>query len=171
MIRIVILLFLTIPLLFSQACAQNKPYVSPEGGFSIDLPSTPSEVKDAQLAVIGGKKLGWKNDKASFTVSYADTPGASSANAESIVMGSADAYIAAMPKSADNIVKNKVSLEGHPGVEVKSREKDGFTVMTRYYVVDKRLYCVVAMWMGGPNDNYAIRTINSFKVLNPAAFQ
>jgi hypothetical protein len=171
MVRIIILLSLTIPLLFIHACAQNKSFVSSEGGFSIDLTAPPFEEKNAPEATLGGKKLKWRNEGVLFTVSYVDKADARNEDAEATVTVSADGYTGAIPKSAEIIARNKIVLDGHPGVEVKAREKDGFTVIARYYMVDKRLYCIMAMWPAGPNDEYALKTIDSFKVIKPATVQ
>jgi hypothetical protein len=171
MVRIIILLSFTIPLLFIQACAQNKPFVSSEGQFSIDLPGTPAEEKNAREEAFGGKKLGWRNKEILFTVSYVNSPDARKEDAEATVEVSANGYIGAIPKSAEIVSKIKITLDGYPGVEVKTSEKDGFTVIARYYMVEKRMYCITAMWTAGPNDDYAVKTINSFKVIKPATVQ
>lgn len=104
-------------------------------------------------------------------VSYADSPDAKKENAEGAVAASAEGYIGAIPKAAQIISKDKITLDGYPGFEVKSRESDGFTVIARYYMVEKRLYGITAMWMAGKNDDYAIKTINSFKVAKPTTTQ
>jgi hypothetical protein len=72
-----------------------------------------------------------------------------------------------IPKTGEVVSRNKITLGGYPGVEVKVREKDGFTVITRYYVVAKRTYCVMAMWTARPVDRYVAETLDSFKVLAP----
>jgi len=171
MIRFLILLSFTTPLLFIQACAQNKPFVSTEGRFSIDLPGTPMEEKNAREAAFGGKKLGWRERGVLFTVSYVDHPDTKNEDAEKIVEASADIYVTVIPKTGEIVARNKMTLDGYPGVEVKSREKDSFTVIARYYVVEKRTYCLMAMWTAGPNDDHVVKTLNSFKVIKPPAVQ
>jgi hypothetical protein len=126
----------------------------------------PGEEKNAAEARLGGKKLGWRTEKALFTVSYVDKPGASVEDAERTVSASADGFIAAIPKTGEVKARNKISLHGHPGVEVKVQEKDGFTVVTQYYLANQRLYCIVAMWTAGPNDDYVRSTLDSFQVIN-----
>lgn len=163
MFRFITLLFF-VPLLFIESCAQNKSFVSSEGRFSIDLQTTPTEDKNSAEARLGGKKLWWKNERASFMVSYADNPDAKKEYAESAVIASADGYSSAIPKAAESISRKKIALDGHPGVEVASREKDGYTVIARYYMVDTRLYCIMALWTAGPNDTDVLRTLDSFKV-------
>ena len=165
MTRLIFLSAFIIPFLFLHTCAQRGPFVSSEGGFSIDLPGAPGEDKNAGETKLGGKKLGWRDERALFTVSYVDTPNAKVEDGERIVSASADGYISALPKAAEVTSRNKISLDGDPGIEVKTREKDGFTVITRYYMVRQRLYCVVAMWMAGSNDDYVLKKIDSFKVI------
>ncbi len=168
MFRLAILLSLTIVLFLTQACAQSKTFVSSEGRFSIDLQEVPAEEKNAQLDLRNAKKLWWRNGRATFSVLFADVPDAKKEDAESMVAASADRYIGAIPKAAEIVSKSKITLDGYPGFEVKSREKDGFIVINRYYLVEKRFYGVNVMWMAGPNDDYAVKTLDSFKVLKPA---
>ena len=127
------------------------------------------EEKNSREAAFGGKKLGWRDERGLFTVSYADHPDTKNEDAEKIAEASADIYISLIPKAGEIVARNKITLDGYPGVEVKAREKDGFTVIARYYIVEKRTYCVMAMWMAGPNDDSVIKTINSFKAIKPAA--
>lgn len=171
MLRFVTPLTFAILFLFVHACAQKGPFVSSEGRFSIDLPGTPAEEINSRESAFGGKKLGWRNQGALFTVSYADRQDANNENAEKIVEASADGYISVIPKTGEVVSRNKITLDGYPGVEVVSREKDGFTVITRYYLVEKRIYCVVAMWTAGSADDYVRKTVDSFKLIKPATGQ
>lgn len=164
MFRIITLLSFTIPLLFIQACAQNKSFVSHEGRFSIDLNGTPSEDKNSVEAKLGGKKLWWKAEHSTFMVSYADNPNAKKENAEGAVIAAADGYSSAIPKAAEIVSRKKIALDGYPGFEVTSREKDGYTAIARYYMVDTRLYCIMALWSEGPNNTGVLRTLDSFKI-------
>ena len=149
----------------SPACAQSKTFVSSEGRFSIDLGVKPTEVRNSAEASVGGKKLWWKTGTSTFSVSYVDNPNATAERANKAVHSSADAYIAAIPRSAEVVSRNEIQLDGYPGVEVRSREPDGYTVVTRYYMAGTRLYCVMALWMAGANDTVVLKTLDSFKVL------
>ncbi|HMQ03429.1 MAG TPA: hypothetical protein PKD26_05900 [Pyrinomonadaceae bacterium] len=158
-------IFLLIVLVFSvQACAQSKVYVSSEGRFSIDLNFTPTEDRNSAESKLGGKKLWWRTESASFMVSFADNLDAKKEFAESAVNASADGYIGAIPKSAKVVSRKNIGIDGYPGVEIVSRESDGYTVVTRYFMVDTRLYCTMALWTAGRNDLDVIRTLDSFKV-------
>ncbi|MBX3300274.1 MAG: hypothetical protein KF736_12520 [Acidobacteria bacterium] len=84
--------------------------------------------------------------------------------AEGAVNASADAFLGAIPKSAELVSRKKILIDGYPGIEVKVREPDGYTVLTRYYMVETRLYCVMALWNAGRNDADVIKTVDSFKV-------
>ena len=156
--------FLVAILLTGQSCAQNKVFVSPEGKFSIDLNSTPTEDKNSAEAKLGGKKLWWRIDGASYMVSYADNPSAKKELAEGAVNASAEGYTGSIPKSAEVVSRKNIELNGYPGVEVRSRESDGYTVVTRYYMVETRLYCAMALWTAGRNDSEVIRKLDSFEV-------
>jgi hypothetical protein len=164
MFRFVALLFF-VPLLLIESCAQNKSYVSTEGKFSIDLLTTPTEERNASETKLGGKKLWWKNERATFMVSYAVNTEAKKEFAERAVEASADAYSSAIPKAAEIVSRKKITLDGFPGIEVISREKDGYTATTRYFMVDTRLYCIMALAFSGPNDSYVTKTLNSFKLI------
>lgn len=90
MLRIVSHVLFVISLLTVQACAQNRPFVSSEGRFSIDLSSSPTEDKNSAEARVGGKKLWWRTAGVSFMVSYADNPNAKRELAEDAVNAAAD---------------------------------------------------------------------------------
>lgn len=164
MLRLFSISLVTVLLFTSQACAQNKVFVSSEGRFSIDLNSMPTEDKNSAEARQGGKKLWWRSEGTSFMVSYADNLDAKGEFAEGAVNASADGYIGAIPKSAEVVSRKSIELNGYPGVEVRSRESDGYTVVTRYYMVETRLYCTMALWTAGRKDPDVIRTLDSFKV-------
>lgn len=166
MLQLFSIFLVTVQLLTVQACGQNKVFVSPEGRFSIDLNSTPTEEKNSAEAKLGGKKMWWRTDGASFMVSYAENPDTKKEFAESAVSASADGYIGAIPKSAEVVSRKNIELNGYPGVEIRSRESDGYSVVTRYYMVETRLYCTMALWTAGPKDADVIRTLDSFKVNN-----
>jgi hypothetical protein len=166
MLRKIALIFFTISLLLIQGCAQSEPFMSSEGKFSIDISTKPDEDKNSAEAKLGGKKLWWRLEHATFMVSYADNPDAKKENAERAVMASADGFSLTIPKGAEIISRKNVVLEGYPGVEIMSREKDGYTAVARYYMVDTRLYCIMALWSAGRNDQKVSRTLNSFKVLD-----
>ncbi len=164
MLRLFSTLLVTILLFAVQSCAQNKVFVSNEGNFAIDLDSPPSEDKNSAEAKLGGKKMWWRTEGASFMVSYVDNPDAKKELAESAVNASADGYIGSIPKSAEVVSRRKIELSGFPGVEIKSRERDGFTAVTRYFMVETRLYCTMALWTAGRNDSDVMRRLDSFKV-------
>ena len=163
MLRRITLISSAIALLFIQACAQSGPFVSSEGRFSLDLHTTPIEDKNSAESKIGGKKFWWRTERATFSVSYADNPEAKKEYAERAVIASADGYSSAIPKAAEIISRKKIELDGYPGIEVTSREKDGHTAVARYYMVDTRLYCILALWSAGLNDQWVLKTLDSFK--------
>lgn len=164
MLRKLTLISFAVPLLFVQACAQKAPFTSSEGRFSINLLTTPTDDKNSGEAKAGGKTLIWETVGGTFIVSYVDKPGAKKELAETDVTASAEAYIAAMPKAGEIVSRKNIKLDGYPGTEVKSREKDGYTVVARYYMVEKRLYHLMALWSEGPNDAAVMKALDSFKV-------
>ena len=164
MVRIVSMLLFAVLMLTVQSCAQNKLFVSSDGRFSIDLNSSPSEDKNSAEARVGGKKMWWRTEGVSFMVSYADNPNAKKELAEGAVNAAADGYLGAIPKSAQLVSRTSIDLNGYPGIEVWSRESDGYTAVTRYFMVETRLYCTMALWTAGPLDADVIRRLDSFKV-------
>src|SRR5690606_9253343 len=99
-----------------------------------------------------------------FMVSYSVNPDAKKELAENAVSASADAYSLAIPKAAEILSRRKITLDDYPGVEIISREKGGYTATTRYFMVDTRLYCIMALAFSGPNNSYVTKTLNSFKL-------
>lgn len=162
--RYITLVCLWITILFIHSCAQNTSFVSAEGKFSIDLANSPVEDKNSPEARMGGKKLWWKTEGASFMVSYVDNQDAKEDLGESVVKVAADGYISALPKAAEIVSRKNIELEGYPGVEIMSKEKDGYTAVTRYYMAKTRLYCVMALWSSGSNDEGVIRIVDSFQI-------
>ena len=145
-----------------------QPYISNEGGFSVDLPLPPSE--ETESIALGGTEFEWKliegrnftapND--SYSVGYTDVL------SEDLQAG-ADALLNRVGTNlierwrAQNVVESgrEISLDGNPGRSFVGTTNDGQIIAVRFYLVGQRMYGV-----GVLSDNIANinRFLDSFEV-------
>jgi hypothetical protein len=152
--------------------ARENSFVSTDGRFSIALPKTIEKVSTVLgEAKVPAQRYKWRVEEvqATFMILHTDVPLAKKEEGVERVETAADGYIGALPGTATVTSRRNVTLDGNPGVEVKSREKDGLVVVNRYYMANTRLYCVQAMWMSGPQDDRVLKILDSFKITRTAA--
>lgn len=145
-----------------------QPYVSEEGGFSVDLPLEPSD--ETESITLDGTKFKWNiiegrnftapND--SYSVGYTDV------SSQDLQAG-ADALLNRVGSNlierwrAQNVVESgrELSLDGNPGRSFVGTTNDGQIIAVRFYLVGQRIYGV-----GVLSDNIAniSRFLDSFEV-------
>ncbi|MBI3824319.1 MAG: hypothetical protein HY289_16755 [Planctomycetes bacterium] len=144
---------LALPLVLG-AAQDAKPFTSPEGRFSVMMPSEPTK-KEQQVKTATGElkvTLWIAEGKADsyFVVSYSDFP------AKGFKKGDEDKRLDQACKGAVDSARGKlrgeekaIKLDGkHPGREI-AIEKDGEIIARmRVYLVDQRLYQVMVLGNG-----------------------
>lgn len=145
-----------------------QPYISQEGGFSVDLPMQPTD--ETESIELGGTEFDWKviegrNFTApddSYSVAYTDV------SSEDLQAGT-DALLNRVGTNlikrwrAENVIESgrELSLDGNPGRSFVGTTKDGQIVAVRFYLVGQRMYGV-----GVLSDNLTniSRFLDSFEV-------
>lgn len=128
-----------------------QPFVSEEGGFSVDLPMAP--VFTPQQVEYQGTLLDWwqyvgynlyaPQDRYGFA--YTDLPdGLATDDADALLENVAILVLSEL--SAPNLATNgtAISLDGMPGREYSLTKPSGQTYVLRLFLVDQRLYGLLA---------------------------
>jgi hypothetical protein len=124
---------------------QTAPYSSKEGGFKIQFPAQPREMKsktpNGDSTMYAAEKEGVR-----YAVSWIDLPRGSLDTAEK-VEGYLDEVAKAFAKVASKIKsQEKITLDKHPGRELRAESVVG-EMRVRWYLVNGRLFQVM---LAGP---------------------
>ena len=123
-----------------------KPFSSPEGGFTVLMPGTPTleqeTINDPQLGSVNlNGFIGERPDEAIYMVVYADLP-------SNVVLtpDDADTLLQSLIREFSNdpgdrlLNQQTINLGNYPGKEVKVEHIGGVTGRYRIYLVNQRLY-------------------------------
>jgi hypothetical protein len=145
-----------------------QPYVSEEGGFSVDLPLEPTD--ETESIELGGTEFEWNiiegrnflapND--SYAVGYTDVSSQDLQAGEDALLNQVGSNLIERWR-AQNVVESgrELSLDGNPGRSFVGTTADGQIIAVRFYLVGQRVYGVGAL-----SDNIAniSRFLDSFEV-------
>lgn len=150
------------------------PFVSGKGGFSIALPAKPTEETGTDRGPGGepaDKSLTWwLTDSQVFSVSYVDSKAVSKEDGIARVKASADGLIGMLDSKGGKLVSRRdIAVGEHFGVEVRYSLKQGAVAITRYYIVDKRMFIITTIWLPDADDKDELKILDSFKIISPAA--
>ena len=179
MLRLALITALTIAIL-SPAQRESRPagdagrFVSLEGRFSISLPDTFNK-KTILIPTPVGKAYGnlyqWKTNEGVVGVDYADAiePITDPDAVKQFFDGATERFKKFVVENNGNVgVVKKITLDKYPGIEQRANINMG-PFIERTYLVSRRIYQVLVIVMNGQQDeNTAVRTIDSFKVLSDA---
>jgi len=128
-----------------------QPYVSEDGGFSVNLPMTPDP--ETEATTWAGKQFEWtviesrsftaSND--SYAVAYTDVSTEDLQNGEDALLEQVGANLVERLQPQAVIESGReLSLDGHPGRSFVATTEDGQIVGVNFYLVGQRLYGVGA---------------------------
>lgn len=152
------------------------PFVSPEGRFSIALPTVTSGVKPLSVDTAVGKMQGeassWKMKEGNFTVGYVD---ASQAIDDTVTTAKIFASIrdglASLASSRNGKItaEKQIEIDKHPMLEVKL-ELPQAVFWQRCYVASSRLYQIVLIVRPEQlaDEAVALKVLDTFKILTEA---
>jgi hypothetical protein len=147
-----------------------QEYNSEDGSYAIMMPTRPAHFTQTQQSVVGDLEVhmmaaDMHNDGA-FMVGHADYPGDSYAvSADELLDMSAQGAVNST--EATLLGKKKISLDGHPGLELELslRKLKGRTVTRVYWVAPRRIYIMFASAPSSPETNARLATfLNSLRL-------
>ncbi|MCC7343337.1 MAG: hypothetical protein IT573_00260 [Deltaproteobacteria bacterium] len=152
------------------ASAQGKwrDFSSPEGGFSVSLPGKPSLTQSVHKSFVGAVKESTytaKSGGVTYSASYSELPGIA------VTLGGSHTIF---NKAKDGLLKeaggsenafDAISLGKIEGRELSFTLNGGGSGRARFFLVDKRLYVIVASGRASAAAAM-IKFLNSFKLLS-----
>ena len=141
-------------------------FTSVEGRFKIDLPPTKSETEVDESKGYNDTSFKWFIlNRGHFQVSYFDSPHVleTPENSEALINNFREAT---RSTSGEVEVDAEIRLSGHPGRELRIKDKHSYRI-ERFYVVNKRLYMVNAFVPDELNcglDN-VLKRLDSFELI------
>src|SRR5205823_287785 len=124
-----------------------KPFTSKEGGFSVSFPGTPQASTQKVDTALGAIEIhllvvGRGEDEA-YVVSYNDYPADATKDPDTVLTGAQKGALTNM--KAELKSEKKITLSGHPGREYTGSGENGTQVNGRVYLVENRLYQMIAL--------------------------
>jgi hypothetical protein len=118
-----------------------QPFTPQQGKFTVLMPGVPEET---QKAGVSGFEVNRSQDSVIYGVSYIDFPIAPKDREGGVT----EVFVGTKTGFEENrhvlVSDRAVELQGHPGREMKFTRADGVVTHCRVYVVNQRLYLVVA---------------------------
>ncbi|MCC6272340.1 MAG: hypothetical protein IT572_02635 [Deltaproteobacteria bacterium] len=148
--------------------AKWQTFSSPEGNFSVAMPGNPQLTQSVHKSFVGAVKESTYTIKAggvTYSASYSELPGIA------VALGGSHTIF---NKAKDGLLKeaggsenafNEINLGKNEGRELSFTLNGGGGGKARFFLVDKRLYVIVA---SGPTSAAAAMSkfLNSFKLLS-----
>ncbi|MCD8487196.1 MAG: hypothetical protein LRZ84_10815 [Desertifilum sp.] len=125
-------------------------FSSPNGGFSILMPGTPQPVVQQTVNLPEGQVtsslFGSRTEDSAYIVGYSDLPGAAIASAADRQL-LFDSFLEGFARSINGQVvgQNPIQLNRYEGREFEVQMNEGITAIGRVYLVEQRLYQMVAV--------------------------
>ena len=148
-----------------------QTYAAPDGTFSIELPSKPT-VETSQTPVEGGGNITFHLINATttggkvYSCSYADFENANPKPPDQVLESARDGSLGKVQGTL--VSQNQLTVQGFPGLQFQARVRGNSLMDSRYLLVGKRLYMMMAVATAGrKSEPKAVqRMFDSFK-LNP----
>lgn len=143
-----------------------KEFTSEEGGFSVHMPGEPTYNVQPAPTAQGTVQIHMfliEHGVMAYGVMYNDVLG-EIMDVQKFLDDRRDAAVKTV--SGTMLAEKSISLEGHPGREIKLKTADNIQYTGRLYLVDGRLYQVIATAPAGVNADAATsKLMESFKLL------
>jgi hypothetical protein len=146
---------------------------SPEGGFSVLMPAQPTATDSTGTSSGGGPftnhMLSVQDSKRIYAAMWSDYPPNTKHDVPATIKAERNGFLRSM--NAKLISETTISLHGYDGNEFTAEVEDGSAVKGRVYIVDNRLYMLIAVDTKGNGDQPSVeRFLTSFelKKVDPA---
>ena len=146
----------------------NARFVSLDGGFSIDLPTSIDQgVRPVGSMSTGAATYTWKVPEGDFTVGFVNE--IRGANDAFLVLNElADTVSASIAKAGGTLTERiEFNSSGNPGIQLKIARSDSFSI-NRFILVNDRLYILSVNWKEG-TESSRVRILDSFEVIDTKA--
>ncbi|HAZ47571.1 MAG TPA: hypothetical protein DDW76_03580 [Cyanobacteria bacterium UBA11369] len=142
-----------------------KEFSSSEGKFAVSMPGTPKQETETDEDGLTSHSftVELENPDSAYLVTYYDVPEVAKATPEQIkelLDGAPDAF--AKGGNANLTRSQNIILDGNPGREFEFTSTEGFSGKGRVYLVQERLFLVVAI---APQSQSIQRFLDSFRLL------
>ena len=142
-----------------------KEFSSSEGKFTVSMPGTPKQETETDEDGLTSHSftVELENPDSAYLVTYYDVPEVAKATPEQIqelLDGAPDAF--AKGGNAELTRSQNIILDGNPGREFEFTSTEGFSGKGRVYLVEERLFLVVAI---APQRQNIQRFLDSFRLL------
>jgi len=143
-----------------------KEFTSEEGGFSVLMPGEPTYSVQPAPTAQGSVQIHMyllEHGVMAYGVMYNDVLG-EIIDVQKFLDERRDAAVKTV--SGSQVTEKSISIEGQPGREIKFNTADNIQYTGRLYLVDGRLYQVIATAPAGVNaDAATAKLMDSFKIL------
>ena len=142
-----------------------KEFSSSEGKFAVSMPGTPKQETETDEDGLTSHSftVELENPNSAYLVTYYDVPEVAKATPEQIkelLDGTPDAF--AKGGNAQLTRSQNIILDGNPGREFEFTSTEGFSGKGRVYLVEERLFLVVAI---APQSQNIQQFLDSFRLL------
>jgi hypothetical protein len=146
--------------------AQTKAkFVSPDGGFTIDLPKEGLQGVDPVGDLNSGAgTYAWMTDNGQFSVSYLENAFPASSANESLKALAAMILKSPINAAAVVVSRRQFEKDGNPTIELRLKRQGG-SAINRLIVVKRRLYVLTADWVEG-DGAAATSALDSFQLVD-----
>lgn len=153
--------------------AGSETFTSLEGRFRITLPKqisgyTPQSANTPE-GRIEGSMFNWNTAEGMFIVGYTERPEAVETMGKRALDILRDSAIAGTQGKGKLLGETDITLEGHPGRELRVEFPDGFGI-ARMYLVGRRIYQAIGILPTAKKaqEPAVLKILDSFKLLSPS---
>jgi hypothetical protein len=144
----------------------NTRFVSPDGGFKIELPSEASHgvLPVGNLSNEAGSYT-WKIPEGKITISFVEGIHGFNDGFE-VVNDFGDSVTASLVKTEGKVMeRTEFSFDGHPGLELRIKRNSGSSI-NRFILVGDRLYILTANFTRDDNDFRLLQILDTFQTMD-----
>ena len=162
--KLFLIVAITIAIFGCQMSTPLTEFVSEEGNFSVMMPGTPTEESESTAEGIDIHMFSAESGSTAYVVGYSDFPQEiiDVTDPEMLLGFAQDGAVG----SGALISEAPITLNGYPGKDLKFEEaSEGLIIYARIYLVDNRLYQVIATTEDSDMPTEISEFLDSFKLL------
>jgi hypothetical protein len=154
---------LTAPAAMAAEASVWKLFSSETGGFRVLMPGEPQGGQSQNVQYVTVER---PRESITYTVSYVDFPVNPKDQPEGVKQAFSGVKAGIVEANAEVTAERDLELRGYPGQDMRVVQPNGLVTRFRAYVVDKRMYIVMAQTKNEKNLGKSIEGfLNSFQLL------